>query len=56
MGALVCVLGAIIIGTPITYYSMNNRSFRSMNVEKFSITVFINILVTLIIGMHYFFS
>lgn len=47
---LISVIG-LGVSTPITYYFLNNRSFKPMTVIKFAITIAINFVLATMISM-----
>jgi len=51
---IVCLLGGIIVGTPLTYYFVNDRSFKPIGFSDFVITILFVIPVIAFFGIVLF--
>lgn len=53
--SLLCSVIGVGLGTPLTYYFMNGKSFKSMKMTEGIVVIVINIVVTMVIALGLFF-
>lgn len=52
---LICIFGGIVIGTPLTYYFINGKSFKPVEFSDFLLTAILNIPVVAFFSTVVFF-